>query len=88
MATNQVAARGIEWLSRTLAVVCVMVGPGLLGRVVDDKLGTQFLAPTGLVLGFIVGTYVLLLLAKKMAPPAGGRPIPFADEEQPGEDQD
>ena len=54
-----------------------MVGPGLLGSFLDQRLGTSFLTPTGFALGIAFATCALIFLARKLTPPARGRPIPF-----------
>jgi len=53
-----------EWVTRVLTVVILMVGPGLLGSWVDQRLGTQFLVLVGFVFGLIAGIYYLLVLTK------------------------
>lgn len=57
-------AAAMEWVSRILAVVVVMVGPGLLGHWLDDRWGTSFLTLLGFALGLIAGTTYLIALTK------------------------
>lgn len=71
---------GLQWLSRTIAILLFMVGPGLFGAFIDGKLGTGFFTPAGIFLGMGLATYLLVLLARKLTPPARGTPIPFEDE--------
>ena len=62
----------MQWLSRTIAIVIVMVAPGLLGGYLDGQWNTHFLKP----LGFAMGTLVaFLVMAPSMIPRAAGRPI-------------
>lgn len=77
--------QALEWLSRTIAVLIFMLGPGLIGWWLDRKLGTSLLTPIGFLVGMVLATTALLALAKKLAPPARGNPIPFEDE---GEEED
>ena len=70
----------VQWLSRTMSIMLFMLGPALLGRYLDQKLGTKFLTVSGLVLGMALATGLLLLLVQKLTPPAGGKPIPFDEE--------
>ncbi len=89
MAKNEMLDKGLEWLSRTIAVMIVMAGPGLIGSFIDRRFGMRLWTPIGLVVGFVLGTGLLLILARKLTPPARGKPIPFEDaEEEPEEDQD
>jgi hypothetical protein len=60
----------MEWVSRILAVVVVMIGPGLLGHWLDRRWGTEFLTLLGFALGLSVGTAYLLVIARSKA----GRP--------------
>jgi len=85
MNKNIVAADGIEWLSRTITILIVMVGPGLLGRWLDQKLGSNYLAIVGLGVGLTLGTYILILLAKHLTPPARGEPLIDEEESSPEE---
>ena len=82
---NPVLDKGLEWLSRTIAILIVMIGPGLLGSFLDARFGLRFLTPTGLVLGMLLGTFVLLLLVRKLAPPARGTPL--SDDEDRGREE-
>ena len=54
----------LEWVSRVMAVVVVMVGPGLLGNWLDNRWGTGFLTVLGFAVGLTVGTAYLLALTK------------------------
>lgn len=74
--------QSMQWLSRTIAVVIVMVSPGLIGMFFDKRLGIQFLTPVGFLIGTALATVSLLVIAQKLAPPAGGAPIPYKDEDE------
>jgi hypothetical protein len=65
----------MQWLPRTIAILILMAGPGLLGSLLDSRLGTSFLAPLGSLLGIGLATSLLLILAKKLTPPARGKPL-------------
>ena len=82
MSKNEVAAQAIEWFSRTITILIVMVGPGLLGNWLDQQFGTEFLAIVGTIAGVTLSTFVLLLLAKQLTPPARGEAL-ADDEERP-----
>jgi hypothetical protein len=70
-----------QWISRTLATALLMVIPGILGSLADKRLGTGFLAPIGFAIGLAAGTAGLLVLVKRLSPPARGKPLPFSDGE-------
>lgn len=70
-----------QWFSRSLAAALLMVLPGILGSMLDRRLGTTFLAPIGFGLGLTAGTAGLLVLVKRFSPPARGKPLPWDDEE-------
>jgi len=70
----------MQWLSRTIAVVIIMVGPGLIGAALDRRWGSSFFTPAGFLLGMVLATTSLVVLAQKLAPPARGKPLPFDDE--------
>ena len=57
-------AVAMEWVSRILAVVLVMIAPGLLGGWLDNRWGTGFLTLLGFAVGLTVGTAYLLVIAK------------------------
>lgn len=75
-----------QWISRTLAVTLIMVGPGILGSMLDRKFGTSFLGLLGFAFGLVAGTTGLLVLAKQFTPKAGGKPLPW-DEETTEDDE-
>jgi hypothetical protein len=54
----------MEWVSRILAVVVVMIGPGLLGIWLDHRWGTGFLTLLGFALGLTGGTAYLLVVSR------------------------
>ncbi len=82
---HRVFDQSMQWLSRTIAIVIVMVSPGLIGMFFDKRLGTQFLTPAGFVIGTVLATVSLLVIAQKLTPPAGGAPLPYDDKDE-GED--
>lgn len=71
----------MQWLSRTLSVVIVMVAPGLVGMWLDKRFGTAIFGPVGFVLGMGLSTLVLVVLAQKLMPPARGQPLPPEPED-------
>ncbi len=80
MNNQPVFEQAAQWLSRTLAILIFMVGPGWLGSLLDQRWGTSYLAPGGFALGMLLATAALVLLARKLAPPARGRALPWDDE--------
>ena len=57
-------AIAMEWVSRILAVVIVMIAPGLLGGWLDNRWGTGFLTLLGFAVGLTAGTAYLLMVTK------------------------
>lgn len=55
----------LAWASRIMAVGLAMFLPAVFGSWLDARLGTGFLAPAGLVLGFVGGLAWLVQLAAK-----------------------
>jgi uncharacterized membrane protein YgdD (TMEM256/DUF423 family) len=45
----------LAWASRIMAIGLAMFLPSVAGRWLDARLGTTFLAPAGLVMGFVTG---------------------------------
>ena len=45
----------LAWASRIMAIGFAMFLPSVAGRWLDARLGTTFLAPAGLVMGFVAG---------------------------------
>lgn len=85
--------QSMQWLSRTIAIVIVMVGPGFLGSMLDQRFGTSYLTPAGFAFGMVLATSLLLILIKKLAPVAGGKPLPPEDadtgwDDRNGQDDD
>jgi hypothetical protein len=52
----------LAWVSRVTAIGLAMFLPGVAGGWLDARLGTRFLAPVGLVLGFAAGLAWLVQL--------------------------
>ncbi|MEO8268248.1 MAG: hypothetical protein ABI557_00930 [Aureliella sp.] len=71
--------QAMQWLSRTIAVVILMVGPGLVGAALDRRWHSSFCTPIGFLIGMALATTSLVILAQKLAPPARGEPLPFDD---------
>ncbi|HBE71018.1 MAG TPA: hypothetical protein DDW52_22965 [Planctomycetaceae bacterium] len=84
MATQSAVA--IQWLSRTIAVVVLMVLPGYLGLLIDQALGTKYFTAIGMVLGMGLTTIAFVALSNKLIPQARGRAL--TDEEFNGESED
>jgi len=59
-------ALAMEWVSRILAVVAVMVVPGLVGGWLDQRWGTGFLTLLGFALGLTVGTVYLVAVTRSL----------------------
>ena len=53
----------IGWASRIIAVGLVMFAPAVAGGWLDARLGTGFLVPVGLGIGFVAGLAWLVRLA-------------------------
>jgi hypothetical protein len=62
----------LELTARVGATVVAIVGPGLAGQWLDQKLGTGFLALLGFLIGIPFGIYYLLLMSGTL-PPKWGR---------------
>jgi hypothetical protein len=54
----------IGWASRLIAVGLVMFLPAVVGGWADARLGTSWLAPAGLVVGFVSGLAWLVQLTR------------------------
>jgi hypothetical protein len=59
----------LVWSSRIMALGLMMFLPGVAGNWLDERLGTRFLGPVGLVLGFAVVLLRLVQIGR-----AGKRP--------------
>ncbi len=57
-----------SWIGRIFAIMLFMVGPGAAGLWLDKRLGTQFLAAIGMVIGMVLGTTALLVLVNVKRP--------------------
>ncbi len=53
-----------EWFARTIAIVVVMIAPGVLGAWLDKRLGTSLIAIFGFVIGMLIATGMLLLYTR------------------------
>jgi hypothetical protein len=71
------AAGAIDWVSRVLAVLLVMVVPGLLGSWLDRQLATRWFTAAGFLLGMFAGMVglVVLVLRFHAQHPARGKPL-------------
>ena len=78
--------RGAEWISRTFAVVGVIVVPGIIGQQLDKYFETSLLTPAGFLFGLACGLTGLVVLARKFTPPARGEPIPWPEDDDGNED--
>ena len=53
----------LGWAARIIAVGVVMFLPAVAGGWVDSRLGTGFLGPVGLAIGFVAGLAWLVQMA-------------------------
>ena len=60
--TSSPVGEAFAWASRLIAVGLVMFLPAVVGGWADSRLGTSWLAPIGLVLGFGLGLFWLVRL--------------------------
>ena len=58
----------MAWASRIIAVGLTMFLPAVAGNWLDARLGTVFLGPAGLVLGFVLGLSWLVQLRGRKNP--------------------
>ena len=63
-----------------------MVGPGLVGAWLDRRWGSSLCTPAGFLLGMVLATTALVVLAQKLTPPARGKPLPFDDSDDAAHD--
>jgi len=59
---------GLAWASRIMATGIAMVLPAVAGNWLDARLGTGFLAPVGLVIGFVAGLAWLVQMTARRRP--------------------
>jgi hypothetical protein len=71
------AAGAIDWVSRVLAVLLVMVVPGLLGSWLDRQFATRWCTAAGFLLGMLAGMVGLVVLVARFNAlhPARGKPL-------------
>jgi len=62
-------ALAMEWVAKITTVALEMVLPAVGGRYLDTRFGTSYWVPVGLVVGFAVGMWHLLLMTR---PPKSG----------------
>ncbi len=65
-------ALALEWVSRILAAVLVMVGLGLGGQWLDRKFGTRYWVLVGFLIGLPVGLGYLIWITRRLQ--SGGKP--------------
>lgn len=53
-----------QWVGRILAVVIEMVVPGVLGQMLDKRLGTSFFVLVGFGLGLSLGMWHLIAMTR------------------------
>lgn len=79
--TDQIWQMATEWVSRVMAIGLLMVLPGVLGAWLDKKFGTSFLTLLGFAIGLLAGLSGLILIARRLTPPARGKPLPAEEPE-------
>ena len=64
--TGSSVGEALAWASRIIAIGLAMFLPAVAGNWLDTRLGSRFLGPAGLVLGFILGlTWLVQLGGRK-----------------------
>ena len=63
--SNAPIGEALGWASRIIAAGVVMVLPVIAGRWGDERLGSRFLAPIGLVVGFVAGLGWIVRMAAR-----------------------
>jgi Na+/proline symporter len=58
----------MTWAARIIAIGVAMFLPAVAGGWLDDRIGTSFLAPLGLIAGFVVGLTWLVQLSSRRKP--------------------
>ena len=53
-----------QWVGRIMAVVIEMVVPGVLGQMLDERLGTGFFVLLGFGLGLSLGMWHLIAMTR------------------------
>ena len=66
--TGSPVGEAMVWASRIIAVGLAMFLPAVAGNWLDARLGTGFLGPAGLVLGFVLGLSWLVQLRGRKNP--------------------
>ncbi len=56
------------WIGRIFAVMIFMIGPGAAGMWLDRQMGTKLFSAIGVVIGMVLGTTLLLILANVKRP--------------------
>jgi hypothetical protein len=65
-------AEAFDWAARVMAVSCEMFVPGLAGRWLDRRWGTEFIGLLGFVFGIALGMYHLLHMTRVFTKPDRG----------------
>ena len=53
-----------EWVGRILAIVIEMIAPGVVGKLLDDRLGTRFLVLVGFAAGLSLAMWHLIVFTR------------------------
>ena len=66
-------AQAMEWATRIMAVALEMVIPGLVGKWLDDRLGTWYCVLLGFGFGLFAGMWHLVLMTRQLSRPKPSR---------------
>ncbi len=64
----------MEWVSRVLAIVFLMLAPGLFGQWLDARWGTEVLGLLGFAIGLTLGITSLVTMTKSPQSDSTKRP--------------
>lgn len=64
-------AEAMDWSGRIIAIALQMILPGLAGHWLDERNGTGYWMPIGLVLGLVTAVWQLIMLVQRVSLKSG-----------------
>jgi F0F1-type ATP synthase assembly protein I len=72
----------LSWVSRITSVGLMMVLPTIGGRWLDQKFGTAYWGPIGLVLGLVIGMWQIAMIAVAAKPRKSTKSVSSNDKHE------